>query len=58
MQGRVLPSPGRLDPLPGTVHQVEATAADGARVQSWLVLPEERLRGQPAPCCCGSTAGR
>jgi dipeptidyl aminopeptidase/acylaminoacyl peptidase len=45
----VLPSPGRLDPLPGTVHQVEATAADGARVQSWLVLPEGASADNPAP---------
>ena len=45
----VLPSPGRLDPLPGTLHQVEATAADGARVQSWLVLPEGASADNPAP---------
>jgi dipeptidyl aminopeptidase/acylaminoacyl peptidase len=45
----VLPSPGALGPLPGTLHEVEATAADGARVQSWLVLPEGASAESPAP---------
>ena len=45
----VLPSPGSLGRLPGTLHEVEATAADGARVQSWLVLPEGASAGSPAP---------
>ncbi len=44
-----LPSPGMLDRLPGTLHEVEATAADGARVQSWLVLPEGASADFPAP---------
>ncbi|MGY1690971.1 S9 family peptidase [Geodermatophilus sp. SYSU D01105] len=44
-----LPSPGTLDALPGTLHEVEATAADGTRVQSWLVLPEGASRQDPAP---------
>ncbi len=44
-----LPSPGTLDRLPGTLHEVEATAADGARVQSWLVLPEGASADSPAP---------
>jgi dipeptidyl aminopeptidase/acylaminoacyl peptidase len=44
-----LPSPGSLGPLPGTLHEVTATAADGARVQSWLVLPEGASADSPAP---------
>jgi dipeptidyl aminopeptidase/acylaminoacyl peptidase len=45
----VLPNPGTLDTLPGTLHEVTATAADGARVQSWLVLPEGASAENPAP---------
>ncbi|TFV74288.1 S9 family peptidase [Blastococcus sp. CT_GayMR19] len=45
----VLPSPGSLDRLPGTLHEVEATTADGTRVQSWLVLPEGASADSPAP---------
>ncbi|GAB3325429.1 S9 family peptidase [Geodermatophilus aquaeductus] len=44
-----LPSPGALGPLPGTLHEVRATAADGAEVQSWLVLPEGTSADAPAP---------
>jgi dipeptidyl aminopeptidase/acylaminoacyl peptidase len=44
-----LPSPGALDRLPGTLHEVQATAADGTRVQSWLVLPEGASAENPAP---------
>ena len=44
-----LPSPGTLGPLPGTLHEIEATAADGARVQSWLVLPDGASAETPAP---------
>ena len=54
------PHPVRIDPsgavtalpcvdlptLPGTLTDVTATAADGAEVRSWLVLPEEAA---PAP---------
>ena len=45
----VLPNPGTLAALPGTLHEVQATAADGARVQSWLVLPEGASAENPAP---------
>jgi dipeptidyl aminopeptidase/acylaminoacyl peptidase len=45
----VLPNPGTLAALPGTLHEVEATAPDGARVQSWLVLPEGASAESPAP---------
>ena len=44
-----LPSPGSLGPLPGTLHDISATAADGTRVQSWLVLPEGASADAPAP---------
>jgi dipeptidyl aminopeptidase/acylaminoacyl peptidase len=44
-----LPNPGTLGPLPGTLHEVEAIAADGARVQSWLVLPEGASAESPVP---------
>jgi dipeptidyl aminopeptidase/acylaminoacyl peptidase len=44
-----LPSPGAVGRLPGTVHEVEAIAQDGARVQSWLVLPEGASAESPAP---------
>ncbi len=45
----VLPSPGTIGALPGTLHEVVATAADGTRVQSWLVLPEGASADSPAP---------
>jgi dipeptidyl aminopeptidase/acylaminoacyl peptidase len=44
-----LPSPGTLARLPGSLHEVTATAADGTRVQSWLVLPEGASATSPAP---------
>ncbi|MFD2094121.1 S9 family peptidase [Blastococcus deserti] len=44
-----LPAPGTLDRLPGTLHEVAATASDGTRVQSWLVLPEGASVETPAP---------
>ena len=44
-----LPSPGALGALPGTLHEVEATGADGVRVHSWLVLPEGASAESPAP---------
>jgi dipeptidyl aminopeptidase/acylaminoacyl peptidase len=45
----VLPNPGTIDRLPGTLREVTATAADGTRVQSWLVLPEGATAEHPAP---------
>jgi dipeptidyl aminopeptidase/acylaminoacyl peptidase len=44
-----LPHPGDVGPLPGTLREVEATAADGTRVQSWLVLPADASADNPAP---------
>jgi dipeptidyl aminopeptidase/acylaminoacyl peptidase len=45
----VLPNPGSLGRLPGSLREVHATASDGARVQSWLVLPEGASAGSPVP---------
>ncbi|MEV3905025.1 S9 family peptidase [Mycobacterium sp. NPDC050551] len=36
-------------PLPGTLTEVTATAADGATVRSWLTLPETATDAAPAP---------
>ncbi|MGY2079314.1 S9 family peptidase [Modestobacter sp. SYSU DS0657] len=44
-----LPNPGTVDFLPGTLRELDATAADGTRVQSWLVLPDGASARQPAP---------
>ncbi|TFV88493.1 S9 family peptidase [Blastococcus sp. CT_GayMR16] len=44
-----LSTPGTVGPLPGTLHDVEATAPDGTRVQSWLVLPDGASAESPAP---------
>jgi dipeptidyl aminopeptidase/acylaminoacyl peptidase len=44
-----LPNPGSITTLPGTLHELDATAADGSRVQSWLVLPEGAGAEHPAP---------
>lgn len=46
---RPLPSPGALDALPGTLRELPATASDGTRVQSWLVLPEGASADHPVP---------
>jgi dipeptidyl aminopeptidase/acylaminoacyl peptidase len=44
-----LPSPGVLGPLPGSLHEVQATASDGTSIQSWLVLPDGASAENPAP---------
>jgi dipeptidyl aminopeptidase/acylaminoacyl peptidase len=44
-----LPSPGTIAALPGSLHELSATASDGARVQSWLVLPDGADAEHPAP---------
>ena len=44
-----LPSPASELELPGTLEELTATAADGARVRSWLVLPAGAGEGQQAP---------
>ncbi|WP_104523338.1 S9 family peptidase [Blastococcus atacamensis] len=44
-----LPSPATVEHLPGTLQEFTTTAADGAQVQSWLVLPEGASAENPAP---------
>ncbi|WP_222195265.1 S9 family peptidase [Modestobacter italicus] len=44
-----LPNPGTITSFPGTLRELDATAADGTRVQSWLVLPEGASADTPAP---------
>jgi dipeptidyl aminopeptidase/acylaminoacyl peptidase len=44
-----LPNPGTISSFPGTLRELDATAADGSRVQSWLVLPEGAGPERPAP---------
>ena len=44
-----LPNPGTIAAFPGTLRELDATAADGTRVQSWLVLPEGAGADAPAP---------
>ncbi len=46
--GTPLPAPGRVD-IPGRVEEVAVTAADGARVRGWLVLPDAASAQTPAP---------
>lgn len=48
-QPTTLPNPGTVAAVPGTVRSVDAQADDGARVQSWLVLPDEASAESPAP---------
>ena len=35
--------------LPGTLHEIETTTADGARVRAWLALPDTATAAAPAP---------
>ncbi|WP_433700668.1 S9 family peptidase [Nocardiopsis sp. CA-288880] len=44
-----LRTPGSALTMPGTLTEVEATADDGTRIRSWLVLPEEASAESPAP---------
>jgi len=44
-----LPTPAPLPAAPGTITEVETTAADGARLRAWLVLPEGASAAHPAP---------
>jgi dipeptidyl aminopeptidase/acylaminoacyl peptidase len=44
-----LDSPAGPVELPGTLTEVQATAADGATVRGWLVLPGGAAAGSPAP---------
>jgi dipeptidyl aminopeptidase/acylaminoacyl peptidase len=38
-----------IDPLPGALTEVTATAADGTPLRAWLVLPGGASAGTPAP---------
>ena len=44
-----LPSPGLPLDVPGRLEELEATAADGVAVHSWLVLPPGASATEPAP---------
>jgi len=44
-----LRTPGSELTMPGTLTEIETTADDGARIRSWLVLPEEASAESPAP---------
>ncbi|MGM1062123.1 prolyl oligopeptidase family serine peptidase [Saccharothrix sp. Mg75] len=44
-----LPAPGEVESLPGTLTEVETTAADGRTVRAWLVLPTGASAERPAP---------
>ena len=44
-----LASPGSPLTLPGHLEEIEAVADDGARIRSWLVLPETSSAQAPAP---------
>ncbi len=46
---RALPTPGLPLTVPGSATELEATADDGTRVRSWLVLPPGAGPGNPAP---------
>jgi dipeptidyl aminopeptidase/acylaminoacyl peptidase len=45
----VLPAPGTIDSLPGTLTEVETTVADGRTVRAWLAVPAGASRAEPAP---------
>jgi dipeptidyl aminopeptidase/acylaminoacyl peptidase len=45
----VLECPGVPLALPGRLEEVEASAEDGQRIRSWLVLPETAAASRPAP---------
>jgi len=44
-----LQNPHERPELPGSLTEVETTAADGARVRAWLALPEGASAQKPAP---------
>ncbi|MEU4802435.1 S9 family peptidase [Actinosynnema sp. NPDC023587] len=45
----VLPAPGRVESLPGTLTEIETVVEDGRTVRAWLVLPTDCSPDQPAP---------
>ena len=44
-----LPNPVERPQLPGTLTEVETTAADGVRIRGWLALPHGASPEKPAP---------
>lgn len=44
-----LPAPAPVPELPGTLTELDTTAADGVRVRAWLALPEGASATSPAP---------
>lgn len=48
-QVTALRGPVERPALPGTLTEVETTAADGARVRAWLALPDGASADAPAP---------
>ena len=44
-----LPNPVERPELPGTLTEVETTAADGVRIRGWLALPHGASADRPAP---------
>ncbi|MDO5533136.1 MAG: prolyl oligopeptidase family serine peptidase [Propionibacteriaceae bacterium] len=44
-----LPNPVDRPELPGTLVEVETTAADGVRIRGWLALPHGASAEEPAP---------
>ncbi|MEU5692733.1 prolyl oligopeptidase family serine peptidase [Actinosynnema sp. NPDC020468] len=45
----VLPAPGAVSSLPGTLTEVDTVVEDGRTVRAWLVLPEGASADRPAP---------
>ncbi|CAN5383493.1 S9 family peptidase [soil metagenome] len=45
----LLPNPGTIERLPGSLTEISTTAADGTTVRSWLVLPDGASAQTPAP---------
>ncbi|MGM0722240.1 MAG: alpha/beta fold hydrolase [Actinomycetota bacterium] len=45
----LLPAPAQAPALPGTLTELETTAADGTRVRAWLVLPDGADAAHPVP---------
>jgi len=48
-----LDAPGAVGPLPGHLEDVEALAADGAKLRGWLALPEVEGRAPLVLCVHG-----
>ena len=45
----VLPAPGEVAALPGTLERLRVTVEDGTEVGAWLVLPRSASADAPAP---------